>query len=50
MVAEEVPVGDMPPIVTSPMTKVFSKNMKKIYGKRLKDLPSGDQAFGYMLD
>lgn len=41
---------NLPPIVTSPMTKVFSKNMKKIYGDRVKNLPSGDQAFGYMLD
>lgn len=40
----------LPPIITSPMTKVFSKNMRKIYGERLKDLPKNDQAFGYMLD
>jgi len=40
----------LPPIVTSPMTKVFSRNMRKIYGDRIKDMPDGDQAFGYMLD
>lgn len=31
------------------MSKVFTTNMKKIYGDRFKPVPS-DQAFGYMLD
>lgn len=40
----------LPPIVSSPMTKVFTRNMRKIYGDRMKNVPKGDQAFGYMLD
>lgn len=40
----------VPQISNSPMTNVFSNNMKKIYGDRVKNIPAGDQAFGYMLD
>ncbi|MFA7276438.1 MAG: type II and III secretion system protein family protein [Pseudobdellovibrionaceae bacterium] len=36
-------------IENSPMSKVFTTNMQKIYGNRLKNIPK-DQAFGYMLD
>lgn len=33
------------------MSKVFTKNMQRIYGERLKNVPSdSNQAFGYMLD
>jgi Flp pilus assembly secretin CpaC len=33
----------------APMSNVFSKNMQKIYGDRLKNVPS-NQSFGYMTD
>jgi pilus assembly protein CpaC len=33
----------------SPMNKVFTKNMQKIYGDKVKNVPS-NQAFGYMID
>ena len=31
------------------MNKVFTKNMQKIYGDKVKNVPS-NQAFGYMID
>lgn len=35
----------------APMSKAFTKNMQRIYGDRLKNVPSNsNQAFGYMLD
>lgn len=40
---------DTPPIATAPMTQVFTRNMKKIYGDRMRNLPE-NQAFGYMID
>lgn len=42
--------GPIVPLDTSPMTKVFSSNMRKIYGDRVKNIPKGKQAFGYMID
>lgn len=33
----------------APMSNVFEKNMKKIYGDRVKNVPT-NQAFGYMVD
>lgn len=32
------------------LTKVFTSNLRKIYGDRVRDLPSEQQNFGYMLD
>lgn len=47
--AEEL-AGDKRPVQNNaPMSKVFAKNMRKIYGDKLKNVPS-NQAFGYMLD
>ena len=37
------------PLDTAPMTKVFQKNMRRIYGDRMKNVPKS-QAFGYMID
>ncbi len=36
--------------VNSPLNKVFSKNMKTIYGAKLGELPAGNQSYGYMMD
>lgn len=49
--AEDASVKKMPLQNDAPMSKVFTKNMQKIYGDRLKNVPSSsNQAFGYMLD
>jgi pilus assembly protein CpaC len=37
------------PVRTEPMSKTFTANMQKIYGDRIKNIPS-DEAFGYMVD
>lgn len=34
----------------TPLNKVFSKNMKQIYGQKLGELPDKNQTYGYMLD
>lgn len=39
-----------PKVVNSPMNSVFSRNMKKIYGDKVRNIPDKSQAFGYMLD
>ncbi len=45
---------DVPPVetvkVNTPLNKVFSNNMKQIYGKKLGELPAENKNFGYMLD
>ncbi len=46
----DVEAEELPKIVNSPMSNVFTRNMRKIYGERVKNIPAGDQAFGYMLD
>jgi len=46
----DVEAEDLPKIVNSPMNNVFSKNMRKIYGDRVGNIPKDDQAFGYMQD
>ncbi|OIN87716.1 MAG: hypothetical protein AUJ12_01010 [Alphaproteobacteria bacterium CG1_02_46_17] len=46
----DVEAEDLPKIVNSPMSNVFSKNMRKIYGDRVGNIPKDDQAFGYMQD
>ncbi|HAJ90143.1 MAG TPA: hypothetical protein DCM27_03890, partial [Rhodospirillaceae bacterium] len=49
--AEDAAVTKLPVQNNAPMSKVFTKNMQKIYGDRLKNVPSeSSQAFGYMLD
>lgn len=51
--AEDLAAEQDMPIVqldTAPMTKIFSSNMKKIYGNRLRNLPADKQVFGYMID
>ncbi|MEK7802376.1 MAG: hypothetical protein AAB276_07975, partial [Pseudomonadota bacterium] len=51
--AEDLAAEQDMPIVqldTAPMTKIFSRNMKKIYGNRLRNLPADKQVFGYMID
>ncbi|PZP55912.1 MAG: phospholipid-binding domain-containing protein [Micavibrio aeruginosavorus] len=34
----------------TPLNKVFSKNMKQIYGQKLHNMPDKTQSYGYMLD
>lgn len=34
----------------TPLNKVFSKNMKQIYGQKLGDMPDKTKTYGYMLD
>ena len=34
----------------TPLNKVFSKNMKQIYGQKLGAMPDKNQTYGYMLD
>ncbi|HOO49760.1 MAG TPA: type II and III secretion system protein family protein [Alphaproteobacteria bacterium] len=46
----DVEAEELPKIVNSPMSNVFSRNMRKIYGERVRNIPADDQAFGYMLD
>ncbi|MCB1551575.1 MAG: hypothetical protein KDJ26_06190, partial [Alphaproteobacteria bacterium] len=46
----DVEVEEIPKIINSPMSNVFSRNIRKIYGDRVKNIPDDDQAFGYMLD
>lgn len=42
---------ERPQIKGSPVNNVFSNNMQKIYGDKVKkNMPQDDQAFGYMLD
>lgn len=49
--AEDAAVTKLPVQNNASMSKVFTKNMQKIYGDRLKNVPSeSSQAFGYMLD
>ena len=47
--AEDASIEKRPIQNAAPMSKTFSKNMQKIYGNKLKNMPS-DQAFGYMVD
>lgn len=51
---EEEPsaAGEEPPTVKldTPLNKVFSKNMKQIYGQKLGNMPDKTQTYGYMLD
>ena len=49
----EVPDADAPPRTTklnTPLNKVFTKNMKDIYGNRVGKIPDKTQSYGYMLD
>lgn len=46
---EELP-QDQPVRVNTPLNKVFSKNMKSIYGKKIGNIPAENQSFGYMMD
>lgn len=50
--ADDASMKKVPVQNNAPMSKVFAKNMQKIYGDRLKNVPSSNsnQAFGYMLD
>lgn len=41
---------EQPIKLDTPLNQVFSKNMKQIYGQKLKEMPSKDQTYGYMLD
>lgn len=46
--AEETESGAVK--LDTPLNKVFSKNMKEIYGQKLGAMPPKDQTYGYMLD
>lgn len=49
--AEDLATPKVPVQNNSAMSKTFTKNMQKIYGDRLKNVPSNsNQAFGYMVD
>jgi pilus assembly protein CpaC len=49
--ADDAATPKVPVQNNAPMSKVFTKNMQKIYGDRLKNVPTNsNQAFGYMLD
>jgi len=48
--AEDATTKKEPVQNVAPMSKVFTRNMHKIYGDRLKNVPTSNQAFGYMLD
>lgn len=47
---EIVETVEEPIKLDTPLNKVFSKNMKQIYGQKLKEMPNKDQTYGYMLD
>ncbi len=51
---EDEPVLDQEEPATvklnTPLNKVFSKNMKDIYGQKLGTMPDKNQSYGYMLD
>ncbi len=35
---------------TSPLSKVFSNNMKRVYGDRVSGVPGADKSYGYLID
>ena len=43
-------VVDVKPKLDTPLNKVFSKNMKSIYGQKLGAMPDKSKTYGYMLD
>jgi hypothetical protein len=47
--AVEKSVKKAPVQNSAPMSKVFQNNMQKIYGDRVRNMPT-NQAFGYMTD